>query len=112
MYSHEAVGKYTQMNGLMNIQKYSYLLALSKVKDEYESRGYEVKVDYPISSGIMADLYASKDNDKVLIELKSKIPSESMRNRMSKFAQSEGMRYVFLHYTCNLTISEIELNRL
>lgn len=95
------------MNGITNIQKYSYLLALSKVKEDYESQGYEVKADYPISSGIMADLYASKDNDKVLIELKSKMPSESMRNKMDMIAQTEGMRYVFLLYNCTLTISEI-----
>lgn len=95
------------MNGITNIQKYSYLLALSKVKDEYESQGYEVKADYPIASGIMADLYASKDGDKVLIELKSQMPSEITRNRMSMLAKSEGMRYVFLIYTCSITISEI-----
>lgn len=89
------------------IQKYSYLLAVEKVKDEYEANGYEVKTDYPINSGIRADLYAKKGDDRVIIELKASMPTTEMRNRMNSLANAEGMRYVMLLYKCELSINEI-----
>lgn len=95
------------MNNKTNIQKYSYLLALEKVKDEYESNGYEVKADYPITSGIRADLYAMKGDDRVIVDLKASMPTAEMRKRMNSLANAEGMRYVMLLYKCDLSINEI-----
>ena len=43
-------------------------MAMEQIVDEYKEKGYELKVQYPLSHNLRADLYAVKDDEKIAIE--------------------------------------------
>lgn len=79
-------------------------MAVQQLIDEYKEKGYEVKEQYPIGRNLRADLYASKDDEREIIELTDKYTRLEQVDMISKIAQLEGTRFRIV----NLSDTKIE----
>jgi len=79
-------------------------MAVLQLVDEYKEQGYEVKEQYPIGRNLRADLYASKDGERVIIELTDKNTRLEQVNLISQIAQLEGAQFRII----NLSDTKIE----
>lgn len=68
-------------------------MVVQQLMDEYKEKGYEVKEQYPIGRNIRADLYASKDGERVIIELTDKDTRLDHVDMISQIAQLEGAQF-------------------
>lgn len=68
-------------------------MVVQQLMDEYKEKGYEVKEQYPIGRNIRADLYASKDGERVIIELTDKDTRLDQVDMISQIAQLEGAQF-------------------
>ncbi len=68
-------------------------MAVQQLIDEYKEKGYEVKEQYPIGRNLRADLYASKDGERVIIELTDKDTRLEQVDMVSQIAQIEKTQF-------------------
>lgn len=90
------------------IKKYWYQIIRDQISDELEAQGYHVWVKKKFESGIYADIYAEKDNDKQIIEISSKkIPKEQFI-RLHQYAVDQGIKFKAVIANLNSLKTEID----
>ena len=75
------------------IRKYLPLMAMEQIVDEYKEKGYELKVQYPLSHNLRADLYAVKDDEKIAIEFVNGTTPEDIISRLRQITAEEGITF-------------------
>lgn len=73
------------------VRKYLLLMAMEQIIDEYREKGFELKVQYPLSHNLRADLYAVKDDEKIVIEFVNGKRSEDNISRLKQITSEEGI---------------------
>jgi len=68
-------------------------MAVQQLMDEYKEKGYEVKEQYPIGRNLRADLYASKDGERIIVELTDKDTRLEQVDLIRQIAQLEGSQF-------------------
>lgn len=83
------------------IRKYWYQMVEDQVYDDYISKGYEVKRQLVIGeSDFKADFYATKDDEKIIIEIVTKDKSRYYIMRLYEIAHEMGaeLKLVYANY--------------
>jgi len=66
-------------------------MAMEQIVDEYKEMGYELKVQYPLSHNLRADLYAVKNEEKIAIEFVNGKTQEDTISRLKQITSEEGI---------------------
>lgn len=85
------------------IRRYWEKITADQLYDEYTNRGYEVERELLLSEDdhpIIADLYATKDNEKIIIEIISSNKPRALILRLYDIAQNMGaeLKLVYAKY--------------
>ena len=75
------------------VRKYLPLMAMEQIVDEYRERGFELKVQYPLSHNLRVDLYAVKDDEKIAIEFVNGKTPEDAISRLKQITAEEGIAF-------------------
>ena len=87
------------------VRKHLTMMAVEQLLDNYRSQGYDIKTQYPISATLRADLFAVKDDDRVVIELiYGKAPDDALM-QLRQMVSSEGLRLEIID------VSKIKMER-
>lgn len=81
------------------------MMVVEQLIDNYRQQGYEIKTQYPISSTLRADLFAVREEEKVVIELVYGKMHEDELEQLEQTVSSEGFRLVVID------ISKVKLER-
>ena len=87
------------------VKKYMSMMVVEQLIDNYRQQGYETKTQYPISSTLRADLFAVREEEKVVIELVYGKMHEDELEQLEQTVSSEGFRLVVID------ISKVKLER-
>lgn len=87
------------------VKKYMSMMVVEQLIDNYRQQGYEIKTQYPISSTLRADLFAVREEEKVVIELVYGKMHEDELEQLEQTVSSEGFRLVVID------ISKVKLER-
>lgn len=71
-------------------------MVVQQLLDEYREQGYETKEQYPLGNNQRADIYAVKDNERVIIELKDKRARLEYIEKIRETAQKEGIKFIII----------------
>ena len=74
------------------IRKYWYQIVEDQVCDNYMSRGYHVEKQIALGDGLRADLYATKDEERIIIEIAISKKSRQEFVHLFKIAHDIGAR--------------------
>lgn len=73
------------------VRKHLFMMVVEQLLDDYSKDGYEIKTQYPISGTWRADLFAVRDEERIVIELVyGKIPSDAL-NQLKQLVNAEGL---------------------
>lgn len=72
-------------------KKYLFMMVEKQLLDDYRQQGFEVKTQYPISSGFRADIYAVRGEERVVVEIVDGNIHESVMERMKSSILEEGL---------------------
>lgn len=73
------------------VKKHIYMMVVEQLLDDYRQQGFEIKTQYPISATLRADIFAVRDNERVVIELVDGAVSASTKQRLEGIAAGEGV---------------------
>lgn len=73
------------------VKKYIYMMVVEQLLDDYRQHGFEIKTQYPISAVLRADLFAVRDDKRVVIELVDGAIPASAKQRLERIAADEGL---------------------
>lgn len=71
-------------------------MVVHQLLDEYRKDGYETKDQYPIGKNLRADIYAVKDDERVIVEIKDKRARLEYIDKIRETAQKEGIRFIIV----------------
>lgn len=79
--------------------KYLHEIAIEQLIEEYSSKGYKITKEKEIGN-FRADLFVEKENEKIIIEVKTSKLTPSFREKMkeiSKIANSRGYKFFIVN---------------
>ena len=83
------------------IRRYWYRMVEDQIYDDYVAKGYEVKREYPLGdTNFRSDLFATRDDEKVLIEIVTKSKPREYIMRLYDIAHEMGadLKVIYANY--------------
>lgn len=71
-------------------------MVVRQLLDEYKENGYETKEQYPLGNNLRADIYAVKEDERVIVEIMDKNSRKEYIEKIHDTALKECVKFIII----------------